>query len=148
MSVLHNTEVPGADMHSLTPFSVITAGVQSVGAVKHGCGLITDMPVQHRMTVCAYDQSLTGVAGKVKTVRKVNSDLPALLDEWATSLFMELDYVREAQNGVRFKKLYGDLEVTFMLSQSVLSDRSRLLCSISQRSLTAADFHAQSVSAL
>lgn len=67
---------------------------------------------------------MTGAAGKVKTVRKVNSDLPALLDEWATSLFKELDYVREAQNGVRFKKLYGDLEVTFMLSQSVLSDSS------------------------
>ena len=41
----------------------------------------------------------------------MNSDLPALLDEWATSLFRELDYVREAQNGVRFKKLYGELEV-------------------------------------
>ena len=50
--------------------------------------------------------------GKVKTYRKVNSDLPALLDEWATSLFRELDYVREAQNGVRFKKLYGELEVS------------------------------------
>lgn len=47
----------------------------------------------------------------VKSFRKVNSDLPALLDEWATSLFRELDYVREAQNGVRFKKLYGELEV-------------------------------------
>ena len=47
----------------------------------------------------------------VKTFRRVNSDLPALLDEWATSLFRELDYVREAQNGVRFKKLYGELEV-------------------------------------
>ena len=42
----------------------------------------------------------------------MNSDLPALLDEWATSLFKELDYVREAQNGVRFKKLYGDLDVS------------------------------------
>lgn len=50
--------------------------------------------------------------GKVKTYRKLNSDLPALLDEWATSLFKELDYVREAQNGVRFKRLYGDLEVS------------------------------------
>lgn len=50
--------------------------------------------------------------GKVKTYRKLNSDLPALLDEWAASLFKELDYVREAKNGVRFKKLYGDLEVS------------------------------------
>lgn len=31
------------------------------------------------------------------------SDLPALLDEWAGSLFRELDYRREAANGTRFK---------------------------------------------
>ena len=55
-------------------------------------------------------------AGKVKTYRKVNSDLPALLDEWATSLFRELDYVREARNGVRFKKLYGELEVSCFIN--------------------------------
>lgn len=54
---------------------------------------------------------ITCVSGEVKTLRRLNSDLPALLDEWATSLFLELDYVREAQNGVRFKKLYGELEV-------------------------------------
>lgn len=48
----------------------------------------------------------------MKAYRKVNSDLPGLLDEWATSLFRELDYVREARNGVRFKKLYGELEVS------------------------------------
>ena len=62
-------------------------------------------------------------AGKVKELRKVNSDLPALLDEWASSLFRELDYVREAKNGVRFKKLYGDLEVQlciFSFVQEVL----------------------------
>jgi hypothetical protein len=53
------------------------------------------------------------VLGEVKTLRRLNSDLPALLDEWATSLFHELDYVREAQNGIRFKKLYGELEVMF-----------------------------------
>lgn len=54
------------------------------------------------------------LAGEVKTLRRLNSDLPALLDEWATSLFHELDYVREAQNGVRFKKLYGELEGVYV----------------------------------
>ena len=44
------------------------------------------------------------------------SDLPSLLDEWATSLFRELDYNREAQNGMRFKKLFGDLEVSQLVS--------------------------------
>ena len=65
------------------------------------------MPVRARFTVPVRAR----FTGKVKDYRKVNSDLPALLDEWATSLFRELDYVREAQNGVRFKKLYGTLEV-------------------------------------
>ena len=46
------------------------------------------------------------------------SDLPSLLDEWATSLFRELDYVREAQNGMRFKQLFGDLEVSQQLSSA------------------------------
>ena len=59
----------------------------------------------------------------MKTYRKVNSDLPALLDEWATSLFRELDYIREAKNGVRFKKLYGGLDV--IASSAVF--RSRLI---------------------
>ena len=58
--------------------------------------------------------------GKVKAYRKINSDLPALLDEWATSLFRELDYVREARNGVRFKKLYGELEVSYFMGFAAL----------------------------
>jgi aarF domain-containing kinase len=45
----------------------------------------------------------------VKRFRKMNSDLPALLDEWATSLFKELDYRQEAANGVKFKELYSHL---------------------------------------
>ena len=31
--------------------------------------------------------------------------------QWAESLFRELDYRREARNGIRFRELYGDLEV-------------------------------------
>ncbi|KAK9810801.1 hypothetical protein WJX73_008900 [Symbiochloris irregularis] len=47
---------------------------------------------------------------KVRAWRKVNSDLAGLLDEWATSLFRELDYRREARNGQRFKDLYGGMQ--------------------------------------
>ncbi len=43
--------------------------------------------------------------------RKLNSDLPALIDEWTASLFRELDYRNEAANGVRFRELYGNVEV-------------------------------------
>ncbi len=31
--------------------------------------------------------------------------------QWAESLFRELDYRKEAANGIRFKELYGNLEV-------------------------------------
>lgn len=50
----------------------------------------------------------------VKRVRKLNSDLPALLDEWAYSLFRELDYRREAANGLRFGELFGHLEGVYV----------------------------------
>ena len=53
---------------------------------------------------------LRKLAGFVKQWRKVNSNLPLLIDEWATSLFKEVDYqrsphstpraVREKQAGV------------------------------------------------
>ena len=42
------------------------------------------------------------------------SNLPALLDEWAGSLFRELDYRQEADNGARFKALYGALDRVFV----------------------------------
>lgn len=50
-------------------------------------------------------------AGWFRRWRKLNSDLPALIDEWTASLFRELDYRNEAANGIRFKELYGHMEV-------------------------------------
>lgn len=47
----------------------------------------------------------------VRRWRRFNTDLPGLLDEWAASLFRELDYRHEAANGVRFRELYGHMEV-------------------------------------
>ena len=44
----------------------------------------------------------------------MRSNLPALLDEWAGSLFRELDYRQEADNGARFKALYGALDRVFV----------------------------------
>ena len=52
---------------------------------------------------------LRKLAKVVKKARKLNSDLPALLDEWAMSLFKELDYRVEAENGERFKELFGEM---------------------------------------
>ena len=58
------------------------------------------------------------IAAQLGALRKLNSDLPSLLDEWATSLFRELDYRREAQNGKLFKELYAHLEVCATSSPS------------------------------
>ncbi|EXB57414.1 putative aarF domain-containing protein kinase [Morus notabilis] len=49
------------------------------------------------------------LAGLVKRARKLNTDLQAVVDEWASSLFREMDYRLEAKNGRKFKQLYGSL---------------------------------------
>lgn len=55
---------------------------------------------------------LRQLAVVIRRWRKLNTDLPLLLDGWAASLFTELDYRQEAANGIRFKELYGQMEVS------------------------------------
>ncbi|EOA33702.1 hypothetical protein CARUB_v10019887mg [Capsella rubella] len=50
------------------------------------------------------------IAGLIKKAGRFNSDLEAVVDEWATSLFKEMDYLNEAQNGIKFRKLYGGIK--------------------------------------
>ncbi|KAK4489919.1 hypothetical protein RD792_000567 [Penstemon davidsonii] len=50
------------------------------------------------------------LAGVIKIVGKFNTDLQAVVDEWASSLFREMDYKKEADNGVKFRQLYGGLK--------------------------------------
>ncbi|XP_010415891.1 PREDICTED: uncharacterized aarF domain-containing protein kinase At1g71810, chloroplastic-like isoform X2 [Camelina sativa] len=50
------------------------------------------------------------LAGLIKKAGRFNSDLEAVVDEWATSLFKEMDYLNEAQNGIKFRKLYGGIK--------------------------------------
>jgi len=38
----------------------------------------------------------------------ITSDVVALVDEFARRVYQELNYVQEAKNAIRFKKLYGD----------------------------------------
>eukprot|EP00252_Welwitschia_mirabilis_P026334 TRINITY_DN861_c0_g1_i2.p1 TRINITY_DN861_c0_g1~~TRINITY_DN861_c0_g1_i2.p1 ORF type:complete len:711 (+),score=112.46 TRINITY_DN861_c0_g1_i2:97-2229(+) len=58
------------------------------------------------------------LAGYVRKAGKFNTNLQvepfkyslmAIVDEWASSLFREMDYEREAKNGIMFRKLYGKL---------------------------------------
>ena len=51
---------------------------------------------------------IRGLAGRFMRWRKLNTDLPQLVDEWAHALFQELDYTREAENAMQFKALYSN----------------------------------------
>eukprot|EP01018_Ginkgo_biloba_P031849 Gb_35844 [translate_table: standard] len=43
-----------------------------------------------------------------KNVDMITSDVVALVDEFARRVYQELNYVQEAKNAIKFKKLYGD----------------------------------------
>ncbi|GAA0150420.1 hypothetical protein LIER_43097 [Lithospermum erythrorhizon] len=46
----------------------------------------------------------------IRKTGKFNTDLQAVVDEWASSLFREMDYKREASNGAKFRQLYGNIK--------------------------------------
>ncbi|GAB4845211.1 hypothetical protein Ancab_038622 [Ancistrocladus abbreviatus] len=50
------------------------------------------------------------LAGLIRRAGNFNTDLQAVVDEWASSLFREMDYRREAENGLKFRELYGGLQ--------------------------------------
>ncbi|PRQ24524.1 putative cadmium-transporting ATPase [Rosa chinensis] len=52
---------------------------------------------------------LRSLAGLLRRIRKLNTDLQAVVDEWASSLFREMDYWKEANNGIKFRQLYGGI---------------------------------------
>ncbi|XP_077224324.1 protein kinase superfamily protein isoform X1 [Tasmannia lanceolata] len=54
------------------------------------------------------------LAGLIRRAAKFNTDLQAVVDEWAASLFREMDYRAEARNGQKFRMLYGGLEDVFV----------------------------------
>ncbi|MED6112312.1 hypothetical protein PIB30_060592 [Stylosanthes scabra] len=49
------------------------------------------------------------MAGLIKRAGKFNTDLQGVVDEWASSLFREMDYNNEARNGIKFRQLYGSI---------------------------------------
>ena len=44
-----------------------------------------------------------------KTFKLVRSDLVAILDEFGSRIFEEMDYIQEGRNAERFEKLYGNI---------------------------------------
>ncbi|KAJ6791904.1 putative aarF domain-containing protein kinase, chloroplastic [Iris pallida] len=54
------------------------------------------------------------LGGVARRAARLNTDLQAVIDEWASSLFREMDYQEEARNGLRFRELYGGLQDVFV----------------------------------
>ena len=50
---------------------------------------------------------LRNLAKAVRKLRKVNSNLPALIDGWASSIYREMSYRNEATNASKFKALFA-----------------------------------------
>ena len=38
----------------------------------------------------------------MRQFQQIKTDFPALIDEWASRFFEELDYIKEGNNGIRF----------------------------------------------
>lgn len=59
---------------------------------------------------------LRNLAKAVRRLRKLNSNLPMLIDDWASSIYREMSYKNEAANAQEFKKLFAHFEeVRFVL---------------------------------
>ncbi|XP_072977975.1 uncharacterized aarF domain-containing protein kinase At1g71810, chloroplastic isoform X2 [Typha angustifolia] len=67
------------------------------------------------------------IAGVVKRTAKLNTDLQAVIDEWASSLFREMDYRAEARNGLRFRELYGGLKDVLVPEMYIEQTSTRVL---------------------
>eukprot|EP00775_Hariotina_reticulata_P007778 gene7778-7976_t len=101
----------GAVFSSFSPSPVAAA---SLGQVYRGTlastGAEVAVKVQRPGVVDAIGRDtfiLRHLAGIARKQLKLNTDLPALVDEWAASLFKELDYRREAANAERFSRLFS-----------------------------------------
>ena len=70
---------------------------------------------------------LRAAAALLRRAGGLNTDLPALVDEWSASLFGELDYRGEERNGTLFKSLYGRLDGVYVPAMVPSLCRRRVL---------------------
>ncbi|KAF5749304.1 hypothetical protein HS088_TW04G01271 [Tripterygium wilfordii] len=98
----------------ISPEPVAAASLGQVYQAKlHSSGQIVAVKVQRPGVQAAIALDiliLRFIAGVIKKARKFNTDLQAVVDEWASSLFREMDYKKEANNGRKFRELYGGIQ--------------------------------------
>ena len=106
-------ELPNAIYAELTPEPIAAASLGQVYKGKLKTGESVAVKVQRpglaeSITLDIY--ILRGLAGWAQKIFKtIRSDLVAILDEFACSLFEEMDYNQEGRNAERFANLYGHL---------------------------------------
>ncbi len=97
----------------LSPQPIAAASLGQVYKGKLKTGETVAVKVQRpdlreRITVDLY--VLRGLAAWVqKTFKQLRSDLVAILDEFGSRIFEEMDYINEGHNAERFAQLYGHL---------------------------------------
>ena len=102
----------------LSPHPIAAASLGQVYKGKLKTGEAVAVKVQrpdlrNRITVDLY--VLRNLAAWVqKTFKQVRSDLVAILDEFGSRIFEEMDYVHEGHNAERFAQLYGHLKDVYV----------------------------------
>lgn len=106
-------DVPEQIYAELTPEPVAAASLGQVYKGKLKTGETVAVKVQRpglaeRIALDVY--ILRGLASWVnKNVKRVRSDLVAIIDEFGARIFEEMDYSQEGRNAERFANLYGHL---------------------------------------
>ncbi|KAA8537986.1 hypothetical protein F0562_027433 [Nyssa sinensis] len=111
------------------PVAAASLGQVYQGRLRHG-GRVVAVKVQRPGVQAAISLDiliLRYLAGLIRKAGKFNTDLQAVVDEWASSLFREMDYKKEAKNGLKFRQLYGGLRDVLVPEMYVEQTTSRVL---------------------
>ncbi|XP_062160038.1 uncharacterized aarF domain-containing protein kinase At1g71810, chloroplastic-like isoform X1 [Alnus glutinosa] len=87
------------------PIAAASLGQVYQARLRHG-GEVVAVKVQRPGIQAAISLDiliLRFLAGLLRRAGKLNTDLQAVVDEWASSLFREMDYIKEANNGLKFR---------------------------------------------